>query len=528
MSELDTQMENRREKRDRLREAAIDPYPRRFDFDLEPAGVHADYGEHSAEQLAEEALTLRVPGRVRALRRHGKTVFLDLHDGVSKLQVLVRRQKLAAEAVVVLENLDLGDYLGVAGTLIRTRTGELTIAAEDLTLLSKAIRPLPEKWHGLAAVEARYRQRYLDLMANADSRRVFELRARVVSALRSFLDRRGFLEVETPMIQVMAGGATARPFVTHHNALDLDLYLRIAPELYLKRLLVGGLHAVYEINRNFRNEGISTQHNPEFTMLEFYWAYRDFEDLIQLTEEMLVEVAGRVLEGSELAWQGEPLDLTRPWARWTVRQALVELVPAIEAGELEHVADLARLHRERNLELPPVVDDSGHPVLHCDSGEGYERSHADREVPASWYGYLLMSLFEALVEPQLRHPTFITELPTAVSPLAKPGADDARFTDRFELYVGGMELANAFSELNDPQMQAERFEAQRVARGQGDEEAHAFDADYIRALEHGMPPAAGEGLGIDRLVMLLTDSPSIRDVILFPVMRPEHRSAAED
>jgi len=428
----------------------------------------------------------------------------------------------------VLENLDLGDYLGVEGTLIRTRTGELTVAAEDLTMLSKAVRPLPEKWHGLAAVEARYRQRYLDLMGNPDSRRVFEVRARVVSALRAFLDKRGFLEVETPMMQVMAGGATARPFVTHHNSLDLDLYLRVAPELYLKRLLVGGLHAVYEINRNFRNEGISTRHNPEFTMLEFYWAYRDFEDLIDLTEEMLVEVAAAVLEGSELSWQGEALDLTRPWARWTVRQAIVEYAPEIEVVELEHAADLARLHRTREIDLPPVIDDPRHPVLHCETGAEYEREHPGREVPVSWYGYLLMGLFEAIVEPQLMQPTFITDLPTAVSPLAKPRADDPRFTDRFELYMGGMELANAFSELNDPQVQGARFEEQLIARGQGDDEAHAFDEDYIRALEHGMPPAAGEGLGIDRLVMLLTDSASIRDVILFPTLRPEQRSPTDD
>jgi lysyl-tRNA synthetase class 2 len=375
--------------------------------------------------------------------------------------------------------------------LLRTRAGELTVLADELVLLAKALRPLPEKWHGLADVETRYRQRYLDLIANPESRQVFETRAAIVRGIRSFLDQRGFVEVETPMMHLIPTGANARPFTTHHNALDLKLYMRIAPELFLKRLTVGGMHRVYEINRNFRNEGISTQHNPEFTMLEFYWAYVDFHALMALTEEMFVELARQLHGGTALAWKGGTLDLTPPWRRLSIREAIVEFA-GVPREKLETAEDVLAEIDRRGLAVPP--------------GGGY--------------GHHLMALFEATAEEHLVQPTFITGHPVEVSPLSKQNRDDPRFTDRFELYLGGMEVANGFSELNDPDVQAERFQQQVSARERGDQEAHPYDHDYVLALEQGMPPAGGEGIGIDRLVMLFTDSPSIRDVILFPLLRP--------
>ncbi|MEM9291774.1 MAG: lysine--tRNA ligase [Acidobacteriota bacterium] len=493
MSELEQQIENRREKRRALQEAGIDPYPIRYAYDAEPARVRALHDHKDAETLEQEAHRLRLPGRIKALRKHGKLYFLDLSDGAEKVQAMVRRNKLSETAKTVLEHLDLGDYVGVEGTLIRTRTGELTIQTEDLVLLSKALRPLPEKWHGLKDIEVRYRQRYLDLATSAESRRVFETRARLVEGIREFLRRHDFLEVETPMMHSLAGGAAARPFATHHNALDMPLYLRIAPELFLKRLLVGGLHRVYEINRNFRNEGISTQHNPEFTMLEFYWAYSDYEQLMDFTEEMITSIAEDLLGGAEvLPWQEEEIPLSRPWARYTMRDAVAHFA-SVDQERLDSVDGLKAELEARHLELPPVQD----------------------------YGHLLMTLFEETVEQHLLAPTFITDHPVEVSPLAKQRTDDPRFTERFELYIGRMEIANAFSELNDPDVQAERFHQQLNARDAGAEETHAFDHDYVRALEHGMPPAGGEGIGIDRLTMLLTDRSSIRDVILFPLLKPE-------
>jgi lysyl-tRNA synthetase, class II len=499
MSELENQIEFRRRKRRELAAAGIDPFPSSFAFDLEPHAVHERYGDKTAEELEALTADLAVPGRVRALRSHGKTSFLDLNDGRAKLQVMVRRPELGETAAAVLAQADLGDYLGVRGRLMRTRTGELTLLAEDLVMLAKALRPLPEKWHGLADVEQRYRRRYLDLVVSPETRRVFEVRAALVQGLRDALNAEGFLEVETPMMQPLAGGATARPFVTHHNALDIELFLRVAPELYLKRLLVGGLHRVYEINRNFRNEGISTQHNPEFTMLEFYWAYVDYEHLMDFTERVLSGLADRVLGRRSLPWKGVVLDLTPPWPRLTVRQALQEL-GGVPAERLEDADSVAAELAARGIEPPP----------------------------SRTYGHLLMALFEATAEERLQQPTFITQHPTEVSPLAKQNTDDPRFTDRFELYMAGMEIANAFSELNDPEVQAQRFREQLAAREAGDEEAHRFDHDYVRALEHGMPPAGGEGVGIDRLTMLFTDSPSIRDVILFPLLRPETAAAADD
>ena len=497
MSELDEQIQNRRAKRQALAEAGIVPYPHRFEWDAEPSDVHARWGTKSAEELEAEPVRLRVPGRVRALRQHGKTAFVDLHDGREKLQLFVQRDRLSDAGKLILENLDLGDLIGAAGTLLRTRTGELSLRPDDLTLLAKALRPLPEKWHGLADVEARYRQRYLDLATNPDSRRVFEVRAAIIRTLRRFLDERGFLEVETPMMHLIAGGATARPFRTHHKALDLELFLRIAPELFLKRLLVGGMPRVYEINRNFRNEGISTRHNPEFTMLEFYWAYADYQDMMTLAEELISQVAQAALEHGNMdgiTWNAAPVEMARPWARLTMREAVARYAgDGFDPARLDDLAGLEALAAEKGVPPPP----------------------------AATYGHLLMALFEHLAEPHLHQPTFVTDYPVEISPLAKQRPDDPRFTERFELYLGGMEIANGFSELNDPDVQAERFREQLAAREKGDEEAHLFDADYVRALEHAMPPAAGIGIGIDRLTMLLTDSPSIRDVILFPLLRPE-------
>ncbi|MEM8964647.1 MAG: lysine--tRNA ligase [Acidobacteriota bacterium] len=499
MSELDNQIQVRRDKRDELATEGVDIYPHRFEFDLETSQVVAQYGEKTAEELDELGLRLRVPGRVLAIRRQGKLVFADLHDGREKLQLFMRKNKMDEAAWRIVESLDLGDIVGAEGPLLRTRLGELSLGADQLVLLAKALRPLPEKHSGLKDVELRYRQRYVDLIVNPEARRAFETRARIVRGIRRFLDERDFLEVETPMMQPIAGGATARPFVTHHNALDLELYLRIAPELYLKRLLVGGIPRVYEINRNFRNEGISTQHNPEFTMLEFYWAYADYQNLIDLTETMLVELATEILGKPELSWKGDTIDLTPPWRRLSVRDATVEL-GGVDREALESVESLlAELERRRI--APP---------------------------PARTYGHCLMTLFDETVEKHLIQPTFITDHPVEVSPLSKERDDDPRFTERFELYIGGMEIANAFSELNDPDTQADRFRQQLAAKEEGDDEAHAFDHDYIRALEHGMPPAGGEGIGIDRLTMLMSDNPSIRDVILFPLLRPEATRADDD
>ncbi len=499
MSELETQIAHRRQKRDALEAAGVETYPHRFEHDLESSDVHARYGENTAEELEEMALELRVPGRITAVRRQGKLVFADLHDGKTKLQLFLRKNDLSAAGWSLVTDFDLGDIVGVRGTLMRTRMGELSLRGAEVTLLAKALRPLPEKWSGLKDVEARYRYRYLDLLTNPESRAVFETRAQLVRGIRRFLDERGFLEVETPMMQPLAGGAAARPFVTHHNALDVDLYLRIAPELYLKRLLVGGIPRVYEINRNFRNEGISTKHNPEFTMLEFYWAYADYRQLMDLTEEMLVALAEDVLGGTELGWQGETFDLRPPWPRSTMQDAIAEY-GGVDAGALATVASLEAELRRRDLPLPP----------------------------ARRYGNLLMELFEAVAEDRLPSPIFITGHPVDVSPFAKLTPGDERFTERFELYLGGMELVNAFSELNDPDVQADRFRQQLEDREAGDVEAHVFDHDYVRALEHGMPPAGGLGLGIDRLTMLFTDKASIRDVILFPQLRPRAPGSESD
>jgi len=483
---LETLRANRRGKLEELRRRGIDPYPPRFRVDGRVSEIVARFAAHDAAALEQEPPAVRVAGRVTAVRGHGKATFLDLSDGDGRLQVYVRRDQIGDESFALLDAVDLGDFLGVTGVLFRTRTGELTARAESLAVLAKALQPWPEKWHGIADRELRARARYLDLATNPDSRRVFATRGAVVREIRAFLDARGFLEVETPMMHPIPGGATARPFTTHHNTLDLDLYLRIAPELYLKRLVVGGFERVYEINRNFRNEGISTHHNPEFTMLEFYWAYADYNDLMALTEEMLCGVAAKVGAGGTLAWGEQTISLARPWRRLSMRDAALEY---------------ARL---------TPVDLADRPAL--------ERSAARlgvEDVARLSSGKLLAEIFETSAEPHLVDPVFITDFPADISPLAKRKPGEPELTERFELYIGGMEIANAFSELNDPDDQRARFEEQvRVGGG-------VVDEDYVLALEHGMPPTAGEGIGIDRLVMLLTNSRSIRDVILFPLLRPK-------
>ena len=486
MEPLETLRAYRRAKLEALRRRGLDPYPPRYPVDGRVSEVVARFASLDAATLEAQAPDVRLGGRVTAMRRHGKTAFLDLSDGDARIQVYVRQDAVGGEVFSLLDALDLGDFCGACGVLFRTRTGELTVRAVGLTVLAKALQPWPEKWHGLADRELRARFRYLDLATNPESRRVFLVRAATVRAIRAFLDARGFVEVETPMMQPIAGGATARPFVTHHNALDMDLFLRIAPELYLKRLVVGGLERVYEINRNFRNEGISTQHNPEFTMLEFYWAYVSYEDLMALTETMLTEVTQTVIGKSVLTWGERTLDLARPWRRLAMREAVLahsDLKP-------EDLCERARL-------------------------EAAARRFGVEDVARLSDGKLLAELFEATAERHLVDPTFVTDFPADISPLAKRKPDDPSLTERFELYMAGMELANAFTELNDPDDQRARFEEQvRVGAG-------VVDEDYVLALEHGMPPTAGEGIGIDRLVMLLTDSRSIRDVILFPLLRPK-------
>jgi lysyl-tRNA synthetase class 2 len=516
MSELEQQIANRRATMEALRRQGVESFPHRFEKTHEPGALARSHGQQNAEELAALGLQVKTPGRVRAWRAQGKTVFADIHGDGGKIQLFIRRDRLTTESQALLDHIDLGDTVGAEGTLIRTRAGELSIEVERLTMLAKALRPLPDKWHGLADTESRYRQRYVDLIVNDESRAVFATRARIVRGVRDFLDARGFIEVETPMMHLIPTGAAARPFRTHHNALDLDLYLRIAPELFLKRLVVGGLNRVYEINRNFRNEGLSTHHNPEFTMLEFYAAYEDYNSLMDLTEEMITGLVEKIGDGrSELPWKGGVISYARPWKRISMRQAVVEL-GGVEPDEVDSAAGLARAHRRLGLaeHLPPGVDPS-HPIFQDGTGT------VPLQLENTWAAYLLVNLFEERVEKQLVNPTFVHDYPTPISPLSKQKPGDPAFTERFELFVGGMEIANAFTELNDPDVQADRFRQQGENRERGDQEAHAFDADYIRALEYGLPPTGGEGIGIDRLTMLLTDSHSIRDVILFPLLRPE-------
>ena len=489
--------EERRKKRQELGELGVNVYPTRFDRTHTVSEAFTTFDTKNEEELDKDPVQVRTAGRIVALNKFGKAGFLRLSDGAGKLQVYVRKDTVEDPGFAIYKKLDIGDFIGVEGPLFRTKTGELTLRVEKLTFLAKALKPLPEKWHGLADVEIRYRQRYLDLIANEDSRAIFVTRSRVVAGIRDFFDAHGYIEVETPMLQPIAGGATARPFKTFHNTLGIELYMRIAPELYLKRLTVGGLEKVYEINRNFRNEGISTRHNPEFTMLEFYEAYSDVESMMALTEELLAELQKNVHDGKPLRYGEVEIDLTPPYRRLAMLDGVVE---ALRKHDLEIGPEELR-EREVLVELGRKLE------LGLDEG-------------APW-GKLLSVLFDHLIEASLVQPTFVTDYPADVSPFSKKKRDDPVFVERFELFIAGMEVANGFSELNDPDDQRARFEAQLEERARGDAEAHDMDEDYVRALMHGLPPTGGEGLGIDRLVMLFTDSHSIRDVILFPHLRPE-------
>jgi lysyl-tRNA synthetase class 2 len=484
-------MAERRAKLARLREAGV-AFPNDFRRDALAADLHTAYEGRSDEWLAANPVRVRVAGRMMFKRLMGKASFAKLQDASGQIQAYLQADALGP-AYEAFKGWDVGDIVAAEGRLMRTRAGELSVRADYLRLLVKAIRPLPDKWHGLADTETRYRRRYVDLIVNEASRETFRVRSRVVRFLRDFLEVQGFLEVETPMMQPIPGGAVARPFVTHHNALGQDMYLRIAPELYLKRLVVGGFERVYEINRNFRNEGLSTQHNPEFTMLELYQAYADCDDFMGLVERMMTGLADTIAGSRKIAYQGRTIDFAAPFARRSVEEAVAAANPALDRARLRDVAYLRAAAAKLGLE--PGKDDGA--------------------------GALQMAIFEKTAEHSLAQPTFIHSYPTEVSPLSRRRDSDPFVTDRFEFFIDGREIANGFSELNDPEDQAERFREQVRRRSAGDEEAMYFDADYIRALEYGMPPAAGLGVGIDRLVMLLTDSPSIRDVLLFPQLRHE-------
>ena len=484
----------RRVKLGTLREQGI-AYPNDFRKDSTAGFLHEHYAGSDGDELQQVEQVFSVAGRMMAKRVMGKIAFVSLQDRSDSIQLMVQRDQLDEGVFAQFKHWDIGDIIAAKGRIMRTQKGELSIRTSELRLLSKSLRPLPEKYHGLTDTELRYRRRYVDLIMNRESRDVFRTRSRIITFIRSFLEAPGreFLEVETPMMHPIPGGATARPFVTHHNALDLTMYLRVAPELYLKRLIVGGLGRVYEINRNFRNEGVSAQHNPEFTMLEFYWAYANYLDLMDLTETMLCGLAEAVTGGAAVNYQDEKIDFSGPFERLSVEDAVRRYNPKLAGADLWDGAFLREICATLGIHTEKIWGP----------------------------GKLLIELFEATVEEQLVQPTFITQYPTEVSPLSRRNDDNPEVTDRFELFICGREIANGFSELNDPEDQAERFRQQMENKDAGDLEAMHYDADYIRALEYGMPPTAGEGIGIDRLVMIFTDSPSIRDVLLFPYMRPE-------
>ncbi len=492
MEEANELIRERHRKLQELIQAGVKPYATKFEVTDRAASLFSIYGQSSTEELNGKRIPVSIGGRLVAKREHGKVSFAHLQDGSGRIQIYVRREEVGEEGYSQFRKYDIGDIIGVKGHLFRTRTGELTVWAKEAQLLAKSLRPLPEKWHGLSDKEIRYRQRYLDLIVNPWVIEIFRRRNQIISEIRRFFDERGYLEVETPMMQAMPGGASARPFVTNHHALGMTLYLRIAPELYLKRLVVGGLERVYEINRNFRNEGISREHNPEFTMLEFYQAYADYNDLMEVTEELIRHVTRQVLGTEEVEFQGKRIDMSPPWTRVSMLEAVAREA-GVEEKELRNDTALRRLAGEKGF---PSAQDS------C-------------------WGKVLQDVFEALVEPKLIQPTFIYDFPRELSPLAKEKEGDPMLAQRFELFIGGLEIANAYSELNDPIEQIRRFEEQLKERKGEDEGPQGIDEDFIKALEYGMPPTAGAGIGIDRLVMVLTDSPSIRDVIFFPQLRPE-------
>ncbi|MBI5183239.1 MAG: lysine--tRNA ligase [Nitrospinae bacterium] len=491
MDEKSDLLSYRRAKLEELRSAGVNPYISRFKPTHSIRSIVTRYSNISNEELEGVGEEFVIGGRLIAKRRHGKTTFCHVQDVSDKIQVYIRSDDIGEEGYSIFSIYDIGDIVGVRGGIFKTKTGELTIRARDVIMLSKSLRPLPEKWHGLKDKETRYRQRYVDLIVNPDVKRIFILRSMIIQKIRKFLDERDFLEVETPMMQSLPGGAIARPFKTYHNSLDMELYLRVAPELYLKRLIVGGFDRVYEINRNFRNEGISTEHNPEFTMLEFYMAYADYNDLMDLTEEIFWYIAQETLNTTKIEYNGNKIDLSPPWKRYTFKDSLIELggVDPKVLQEREKIKELAG-----QLEIPLETSDNTERVMG--------------------------KIFDKLVEPKLIQPIFIIDYPVELSPLAKKKDDDPSMVERFELFIGQKELANAYTELNDPIDQEERFRRQMEEKGM-EEEGYKMDEDYIRALEYGMPPTAGEGIGIDRMIMLFTDSDSIRDVILFPQLRKE-------
>jgi lysyl-tRNA synthetase class 2 len=501
--DINDQMRERRLSLDAIIEQGFNPYPHKFERTHTINQIVALFSSHTAEDLQTERLHVKTAGRIHAINKMGKAAFIRFTDGRELLQIYLRSNEVDEKTWNLFKLLDLGDFIGVEGFLFRTKTGELSVHAETLTFLSKALTPPPDKYYGLHDIEIRYRQRYADLIANRDVREVFEKRSAIIRHIRSYFDTRGYVEVETPMLTPLATGAAARPFITHHNALDIDLYARIAPELYLKRLIAGGFEKVYEINRNFRNEGLSIRHNPEFTMLEWYEAYSDYDDLIRLTENLISELVEKICGQTAIEYGDRKIDFTRPWKRLTMREAVIHFWMDDDKPTIEDLSSREGVWK--------WLHKSAHPEI-----EAKDSKLADLD-----YGHLLGELFERVAEPHLNDPVFITEFPTELSPLSKQSEADPRFVDRFELFIAGMEIANAFCEINDPADQRRRFEDQMKLRERGDDEAMVIDEDYLRALSYGMPPTAGEGIGIDRLVMILTNQKSIRDVILFPHMRPE-------